>query len=259
MGIRIHKVLGYGVDNIQHGKKGWDMQDPRIDTKKFRDLHSKAYEMGGPEILKWLKNEKEALVQFHDKHHPSKQKEKDDEFRDLDFQFFLRGIEDHLERKKIHDFGSSIIWDGEYGLPNVMQFVPITCPDWRRYDDTIDYHEETDGREQANWVKFLKVGGIFPWNGWVRFRDPKPGILKEDAKKGDLVRLDPATYSQLVGWWDKREKPLALGDTLKHFLEDYRPILPIDVTSILWFMRNAFKDVDSFLNELRPMIYVYWA
>jgi len=59
MGIRIHKVLGYGVDNIQHGKKGWDMQDPRIDTKKFRDLHSKAYEMGGPEILKWLKNEKE--------------------------------------------------------------------------------------------------------------------------------------------------------------------------------------------------------
>ena len=42
MGIRIHKVLGYGVDNIQHGKKGWDMQDPRIDAKKFRDLHSKA-------------------------------------------------------------------------------------------------------------------------------------------------------------------------------------------------------------------------
>ena len=258
MGIRIHKDLGYGVDNIQHGKKGWDMQDPRIDAKKFHDLHSKAYEMGGPEILKWLKNEKEALIKFHKKHHPAKVEEKP-EFYDMDFKFLVHGLEDHAKEKKISDLGSSIVWDGEYGLPNVLLFVPPTCPDWHRYDDMIDYHEETDKNEQANWCRILeRSSGIFPWSGrMIRFRDPKPGVVPP-SKKDDLLTMDASAYSQLVGWWDKKQKPLVQGEALRHFLEDYRPVLPIDVTAVLWFMRDAFKDVDSFVNELRPMIYVYW-
>jgi len=91
----------------------------------------------------------------------------------------------------------------------------------------------------------------------IRFRDPKPGVVPP-SKKDDLLTMDASAYSQLVGWWDKKQKPLVQGEALRHFLEDYRPVLPIDVTAVLWFMRDAFKDVDSFVNELRPMIYVYW-
>ena len=258
MGIRIHKVLGYGVDNLKHGKKGWDIEDPRIDAKKFQELHDEAYETGVPEIIKWLKKEKNDLVGFYKKHHPSKVVE-DKKYYDLDYTMFLRGIEDHADKKEISDFGGSVIHDGEYGLPNVLMFVPPTCPDWRRYDDAIDYHEETGRGGQANWCKVLKSSGIFPWSGrWIRFRDPKPGVLKDDAKKDDLINLDPMSYGQLVGWWDEKAQPLAKGDALKHFLEDYRPVIPMDVMAVLWFMKDVFKDIDSFVNELGPMIYVYW-
>lgn len=259
MGIRVHKDLGYGIDNLKHGKKSYEMEDPRIDRKKFDDLHEQAFGMEGPELLKWMEKEKDALIEFHLKHHPVRKEAEG--FRDMDFKFLYHQLENQIKEKKLPDFGSSVVWDGEFGCPNVLLFVPPTCPDWRRYDDIIDYCEETYKKGgTTNRYEFIKCSGIYPWSGRMfRFRDPKPGILKDDSKKDELRVMDATAYSQLIGWWDEKLKPVAQGDALKHFIEDYRPVLPIDVMVLLWYMKDAFKDVDSFVNELRPMIYVHWS
>lgn len=269
MGIRVHKSLGYGVDNIKCIKKGQGsysvMGDPRIDREKFDALHDKAHEMEDAEVLRWLKKEKDDLVAFHAKHNPGRVVDKDNDYYEFDWKFLYQSLEQAHKAKKLDlDFGGSIIHQGEYGIPEVLQFVPPTCPSWKRYDDTIDYHEETYIRKegQINWYKFLKCSGIYPWSGrMIRFRDPKPGIMKEGATKADddaLKILDATTYSQLIGWWDPKQEPAAKGEFLKHLKEDYRPSFPIDLMMILWFMREAFRSIDDFVNELRPMIYVHW-
>lgn len=259
MGIRVHKDLGYGIDNLKCEKRTYEINDPRIDRKKFHDVQEQASEMEGPDLLKWMKKEKDALIEFNAKHHPVRAEVK--EHQDMDFKFLYHQLEHQIKEKRLPDFGRSIVWDGEFGCPNVLLFTPVTCPDWRRYDDIIDYCEETyrKGGGTKNRYEFIRCSGIFPWSGrMIRFRDPKPGILKEGTNPDDYRMMDASAYSQLVGWWDPEHKPLAQGDSLKHFLEDYRPALPFDIMVILWFMRDAFRDVDSFVNELRPMIYVHW-
>jgi hypothetical protein len=267
MGIRVHKSLGYGVDNIKCMKKSQGsysvMADPRIDRPKFDALHEKAHEMEGPELLRWLKKEKDGLVAFHAKHNPGRMSVKDNDFYEFDWKFLYQSLDRAIKDKKSGDisFGSSIIHEGEFGLPEVLLFVPPTCPSWTRYDDTLDYHEETYIREegQINWYKFLRCSGIYPWSGrMIRYRDPKPGVLNKGSNPDDLKLLDATTYSQLVGWWDSKHKPDAEGAALKHLKEDYRPAFPIDLMVLLWFMRDAFRNIDEFVNELRPMIYVYW-
>lgn len=267
MGIRVHKALGYGVDNIKCIKKSQggysEMADPRIDRAKFRALEEKAYDMEGPEILRWLKKEKDDLVAFHAKHNPGRGANGNKESYEFDWKFLYQSLDHMHKEKKLDslDFGGSVIHQGEYGIPEVMLFVPPTCPSWKRYDDTLDYHEETYTKEQGqlNWYKFLKCSGIYPWNGYMlRYRDPKPEILKEGAKSDDLKILDATTYSQLIGWWDPKHSPAAKGEFLRHLKEDYRPVLPLDLMMILWFMRDAFRKIDDFVNELRPMIYVHW-
>jgi hypothetical protein len=262
MGIRVHKDLGYGVDNIKYKKEkhSASMDDPRIDREKFCDLREKASDLEGAKLLRWVEKEKEGLLDFHIKHNPFRI-ENPKEHVEFDIKMIRHQFERMAKDKKHTDLGRGIVYEDEFGLPNVLLFTPITCPEWRRYDDIIDYCEETYKKDDgcvANY-KFLRSSGIYPWNGrMVRFRDPKPGVLKEGAKKDDLRFIDASTYSQLVGYWDPKLEPLAKGDALKHFQEDYRPAFPIDLMMLLWFMKDAFKDVDSFVNELRPMIYVHW-
>lgn len=262
MGIRISKDLGYGVDNLrtQKGKYMDTLSDNRIDRKKFNALHDAACDLEGKNLLDWLKKEKDDLLEFHWKHNPVREGiEK--KHLDFEFKFLYQQLDQMNKAGKLDDLGGGIVYHDEFGLANVLLFIPITCPSWSRYDDIIDYCEETYVRPagQINHVTRLKCSGIYPWNGrMVRFRDPKPGVLKEGVKPEDFKFIDATTYSQLIGWWDEKHAPMAKGEFLKHLKEDYRPAFPIDLTMLIWFMRDAFRDVDSFVNELWPMIYVHW-
>lgn len=271
MGIRVHKVIGYGTDTIQTSERGYDITDSRIDAAKLDALEEKAHEMSINQFIKWLEKEEEGILKFHLTHNPlpptkgrkETEKEKHDWER-MDFKFLLQSLKEFAKDKekaaREFSLGRSLIWQGEYGIPKVMIFIPPSCPSWYRYDDTIDYHEETTTGESANRYRFLENTGIYPWNGrMIRIRDPKPGVLKEGVNPDQYKFLDGGTYNQLIGRWDRNAPALTEGETLKHLKEDYRPIIPIDVSCVLWFFRQAFLDLDRFYNELRPMLYVYWA
>jgi len=256
MGIRVHKCIGYGIDGLKSRK--YEIADPRIDKVAFDELHNKAYDMKIADVLEWAKKERESISKFHNRLNPHKNVPKDDQG---DF-WLMDQLMGSLIRNNPKDastpLSDSVVWDGEYGIAKVMLFIPLGMK-WSRYDDTIDHYEETELRRQRRWYRFLHTGGIFPWFGYVRMRDPRPGVLKRGVNKDDFVRIENALHSQLVGAWDPKVPPLAKGEALRHFREDYRPVLPFELSCVLWYYRKAFRDLDAFANSLRPMIYVYWS
>lgn len=57
------------------------------------------------------------------------------------------------------------IWDDEFGVKDAILFLPPeSALNWKRYDDYIDYHEETGGRakKQVDYFKRLKCG-LYPY------------------------------------------------------------------------------------------------
>lgn len=266
MGIRISKDLGYGIDTLatKKGKHFTELADERIDTDKLYNLINEADELDGRKLLNWLKKEEKELTDFHWEVNPCGTTVTHDT-KQFEFEILWRQLESMNKKGDLPALQSGISHQDEYGLANVIQFIPITCPSWHRYDDIIDYTEESNKPAgQINYVTRLKGSGIYPWNGrMIRYRDPKPGVLKDKALKegvtpGMFQFLDATVYSQLVGWWDPNIKPIAGSELLKHLQEDYRPAIPMDVTMLVWFVKDALKDLKAFYNELRPMIYVSW-
>lgn len=241
MGIRIHKKLGYALTDVQYDKRQYKLKDLRFDEDK---LHERMTDCEEGEVVK----DKAGVLDFY---------RTTPEFRsDRDFEFSWN-LRSGLRKDVSYNL---FTWQTECGLPNVMLFQPVGHYDWSRYDDIIDYIEETEKR-QRNYVKLLKGAGIYPHLGWVRFREAEkefeeiPGFWDPDKKS-----VSPADYSQLVGRWDPKQRPVASGALLKHLLEDYRPVIPLDVMSVVWYFRKAFKvPALEIVNSLRPVLYVYWS
>jgi len=255
MGIRVHKSMGYGIDDLKFGKKDYKIVDPRIHQEKFNELHEKSYEYGWVKFLKWMEDEKPHIMDFYKRVSPSRGS--DDAMYGMDWKLATHLLEGQSKEKDSWDLGSSVIWDSEYGIGKIMLFVPPGHRNWARYDDTLDYYRETLTGKSRNWYKMLNTG-IYPYLGWLRYREAPPGVWKDKADEKKNKFLDPAAYSQLVGWWDKKVPAIAKGDALKHFLNDYRPVIPLELHMALWFFRDAFVNVDEFTNSLRPMMYVHW-
>lgn len=260
MGIRIHKALGYGIADLKTAKDG-EFDDPRIDGEEFSACQDALYEMDWKKFQEWLKSEKEALIQFHLGLTPYPRPGDD-----CQFEFAMMTNDKTWPKKPENpDPGSHVIWDPEFGLPNVMLFVPTSCHSWMRYDDPIDYHEFTySPKGQINRIKTIEgCCGIFPWSSSMACMTKAPAAIAPglQAFERNAVRgwMSGGDYNQLVGRWDKKTPALAKGETLQFLLENYRPYIPLEATCLLWFLREAFKDVKAFTNSLRPMIYTYWA
>jgi len=74
-----------------------------------------------------------------------------------------------------------------------------------------------------------------------------------------MLRLNGGDYNRIIGKWDEKQPPLVEGGLLKHFLEDYRPQIPLQATIVFYAIKDAFKDPSKTFNALRPMLTVYWA
>jgi hypothetical protein len=292
MSVRVHKVIGYGLTDIKH--KCGEIVDPRFNTDALHKLlwrnwgdSEKAGDFTVAKFLRWIACNRRRLVAL------SAQEGREVSVRNhrtLDEGIFLMHYRKErrlwgpplfkfLEKHKL-DFSSAVISDTDGGKGNVMVFQPFSSvEEWSRSDNIVDYCEETAHFDSRSRVKSLvSLCGIFPYSGtMVRVRDPKIellpplselGAISEKYKSRDTVsdkhgipyRMVGGEYNKFVGRWARKQKPIAQGALLDHFLNDWRPMLPLELVWMLTYMndKGCFSDVEAIKRELRPLLYVYW-
>jgi len=260
MGIRVKKTVGWGIPDLITDDRG-NLVDPRFDSEAFRDMGEGAYEVSYPDFVEWVAQHQDRLK----------------ELLHLDdaegVEWWLTMERFRLKQKPSYNGRwtplDSIYWGDEFLDSDVLQIIPpCMFSEWFRRDDTIDFIEETNNHRQQNRAELLKGCGIYPYSsGWLRFRDPVESMW-EDAQKehmtpGDELgptKLTPATYAQLVGTWSEEMPPMAQSPLLEHLQQDWRPKLPSGVVITLLYFEKCFPlGIESMMNDLRPMLYVYWS
>lgn len=277
MGIRVHKIVGYGLTDLAFEKDekrySQEMTDPRINWKRLRRTWERMHDTRGRAFMAWATRNWEDLLRLEAE---ERRRPLGDVRKFSSICPFL--LKDFFKRHKEWTLGGCVVHDDEYGLPNVMVFIPPMQAHagdggWKRWDDTIDYIEEAMIHNAHNRAVELPCTGIYPYEGYmVRFRDPKPGLWREGINpvEPDGLKVDAdgwptamagGAYNRLIGRWDPgRLEPLAKGEVLEHLLKDWRPPLPSELLALLWWLnkRKCFNDFEAVRNALRPLLYVYW-
>lgn len=272
MGIRVNKVIGYGVKNLKP-------DDPRIDWEELH--HSEHREKRGDtdmsQFIRWLGTKKvqKRLFELHLREYPGI----DDgmqRFLRSDTKFLTQNIKTQMKNHPSAWMylrggpAACLIHDGE-GRENVMVFLQPDAPDWHRHDDIMDYYEEHGRDGPIDRVKDLTPqGGIHPYNvGMIRFRKPSKGVYPDFEKDsfGDhpeikldehgMLSMSVGTYNRLVGRWDPKLPPLVDKKRLLHLKRPWRPKVPLGVLAVLLW-HDCFPDLEGFIDDLRPMMYVWW-
>lgn len=247
MGIRVHKIIGYGLDDVK--TEEYKVIDPRF--KPCINDHEKIWDKceGFPE---WLANNpQKAAYILHSVYRMP--------IRDISFDLSLSSQLMRARNKKNKDYKTHhlFVHQIEFGIPEVMMFLPLEeASRWYRYDDTLDWVEETYLRSQENHVTNLfsetNSCGIYPYNMMMLnpFKENLTGGSKRD-------RLEPASYNMATGRWDENLDPKIHDEKiLKHMKEDWLPQIPGTIMALC-----AYLDIFSkpeYLYQLRPLHYIYW-
>jgi len=233
MGVRIHKVLGFGTDRLA-------VKDGKLDDPRF-DVDRSGFSRMSPGRVDSYRNE--IMKAFAE------------EFVDARAERLFEYAKEEVQRLDSKN-GSAT---GPPGVPMgvyceleneapAMVLVPPNVEGWVRVDDVIDYHEH-DG---SALFRYLKVVEIFPLAGEMRRYRGERRFDWEPATMGG------AHYNLMVGRWDPNMKPLASGDDLDDLLENWRPTLPCII--LAWIqMQEQITDKRGFADMLRPCVYVYWS
>ena len=275
MGIRVNKCIGYGVDNIVWKKKdkySRELNDPRFDIDKQNNLwdNEDKWNLKAEDFLDWCDSHTKEILAVAGP--DLLMRANIDPEEEIKHQFFLlRTFTKEAEadsycvkkisRRNVYD---TYICQDEYGIGEVFHIAPVSSYNWNRYDDNIDWEEETRFQKQLNRYEWLGWNGIYPYNGvMIRCKGELPlsaqnmknNYYMEKLEKGILNSQE---YSMLIGDWDgKNQKPLAEKELLKDLKDNWRCRIPLEIHAQLLLL-GFIKDVKSFVNELRPMLYVYW-
>ena len=220
MGIRVKKVLGWGLDDVQ--TQDGKIVDPRFSkisviNGDYEDRES--WTMEG--YAQWLEENKQLLLAS----------------RNMD------QIEPLLESRSTEEFSTHFKWGDEFMLANVFCFTPIRhYKDWYRSDDQIDYHEETYVRGiQINRVDKFEHP-IYPYIGHV---DDRSGRLINTIYSNAFKHNKTKHLAELCGF-----------ESVEACNAHMHPDVPECVRLPLEYA-NVFRNKKT-IYELRPMIYVYW-
>lgn len=252
MGIRVHKVIGYGVKKISRF----------LDLDKFEEqlsddsLYSKSFY----DIKKLILTKKEIIEEMFEGAEGYKFDTRKGIIESGTLHGELRRVEENGSYLRTWSITNFIRYDYD-DIDAGFVIIPFGNKDWFRYDDIMDYYEETgpDGPKNR-FTQIPKLRGIYPYLGIQKFREPAEDVnlvILNEAMRGES-KLSPSTHSQLVGWWSPDQKAKATGKLFKHLLLDYRPVIPMSVGMILSVFSNSISDCKVLLNKLRPCIYVYW-
>lgn len=230
VGIRINKVIGYGLDDV--ATENYEITDPRInpDSPLLTGV-----DKDGDDY--WTFLEKAAEAGDEDAGH------------------------DLLMRKMLTDREADTRWlvthQAEYGLPNVLVVRPVGFPDWHRHDDPIDYQEEVLREDHPDPRVTRSLGGLYPFNGlhmdartgkriegttvnlWRRVANDASEDAKDRLKALDLL-------AKTLGYADHAEADRYVV-----------PFVPHEVRHVCAW--GGLFTSEEVCFQLRPMIYVYWA
>lgn len=252
MGIRIHKVMGWGLADVKCDEKN-GLIDERFDLDKF---NSTDFYDSGSIFIKWLaSHQKEANDVLSHVCQDCRGVKGEGNFK-WEISLILRHCEGHSRNDG--SFSNLLVFDSEYGSPNVIVFRAIDGHEDYRYDDMIDYYEQDDPKTR---VKDLTHRcGIFPYLGMEHIpHSAHYGSNEPEGKENKLYPyyFQPAHYNQLVGRWSSSQPPIATGEYLDYLLKAYRPtISPAVILYVYW--SEIFKNFYKTIHQLRPMIYTYW-
>lgn len=180
MGIRVHKVIGYGISDLKSEK--YSPADERIDPDgmlgedRWEDdrFTREAY-------LSHLTDRSKAFKEYLDRSKNGEKIEWPESQEAFDAHLELTS----LERNKDWEPNYSVVYSPEYGLDNVLLIVPPSCYEsWTRYDNPIDYIEETDSYRKTDQLhRFVTFDrGSFPGSStWTLVQE----ILTRGEVPGD--------------------------------------------------------------------------
>jgi hypothetical protein len=99
-------------------------------------------------------------------------------------------------KKKSENLGRCVLHDMEYGVKNATLFVdPHYFKEWFRYDNTLDWVEETQFHGQRN--RFRKVTrGLYPY----ALGDVSPGVVGICVLAG-VADIIPQLHEALYVYW----------------------------------------------------------
>lgn len=237
MGIRVHKTLGYGLNDVKTDEDAdWHITDERINLDAAPFKSGKEYP-SIQEYREWLEAGRKT----------------GDIETDLELSF-LREPEPGDPDPTL-DY--TVTHQGEFGLPNVLLLTPATYRrTWSRLDDAIDYIEETylrkDVKEPCENRADVLRHGIYPFVGYM---DKRTGE-KLDDKIFNWIRATNA--SEALEEWELNLVAKACGfNTSLEAWENVAPIVPRDITNLANYL-ELFTSPDVLL-ELRPILYTYWS
>lgn len=245
MGIRVHKIIGYGFDDVQ--TKDYDIVDPRF--KSSINDHEAIYEKceAFPEWI--MENVDQAAYILHAIYKMP--------IADIKFDLSLMAqlMRARIKEGRKYKTHTLFTHQSEFGIPEVMMFVPIDSPGWYRYDDIIDWMEETKAHNQENRIINLfeetNSCGIYPYT--MMMLNP----FRENLTQSKRNRMEPSTYNMATGRWDEGMPPQAKNEEiLKHFREDWIPQIPGAIMAFIAYL-DILENPQT-LYELKPLLYVYW-
>ena len=253
MGIRVHKLLGYGLDDVSCNKKKFRINDSRF-SKKFLDkLYDEDEELYEDGILKkylnWLKKKE-------------KQTPKDDFQLKIAILLEIKFIEEELKKEKTDIcIGYNICNEIEFGLPNVFCLIPLLSKKtWYRYDNIIDWTEETTHHNQKNRLEIYD-NGIYPHNGlYYNWKTKEKALLGGESDLGGLLALWKRGDTYKIDWTTEKAKGLLNDygfDSLEDLEKNITVAVPEEIQLLCEFLK-MFKDPET-VHTLKPMLYVYWA
>jgi len=234
MGIRVHKFLGYGLTGLEHD--GMKLTDERVNRESWLLAHDGVPALG--DYFAWLEARRAASSK--------------------EFSFSLDWV--HLKNlgkenwPKPRDLDDCAAYDPEYGRPDVLVVRPYSARDWYRFDDPIDYVQETYLRDPgtAQESRADLIGAcLYPYQSYM---DDRTGTALDDkvfmwvrasnARDSSPEVLD--TFAQWAGFSGHAE---ASGHVV--------PFVPEEVQDLVEYAQ-LFTHAGVW-RQLRPVLYTYWA
>jgi hypothetical protein len=274
MGVRVNKVIGYGLTDVEFKESGSSevLCDPRFRKDGYVAQHLTDYDAAEDtySVKAWRKfltakwKTRNSLKRKTDRFHVTfaLEDEKRAWERELQFQSFGTAWTPKSCFEVFPDCG-----DVRY-----LIFVPPTRlyagrEDWKRYDDTLDWVEETEFHEQEWRVQTMRWRPIPPYDTWIDSRTGKH--VTSNARQPD-PRMFAEICSDNKPWWRHKtssEKRSLLCrynamaktfgfSTIREAREYMIPEIPMGIQLFCEFGK-IFKNPKT-IRDLRPMFAVYW-